>query len=92
LYYRSWGSGIYCDYAMPVATVFVFPRPRFTGSPAPQLELYTWVPLQQFADLVTSYALAPGYERAVIYNLAVELAPEFGAQIQPAVSEVAIVA
>lgn len=83
-------SGIYCDYAMPTATVFVFPRPRFSGSPAPQLELYTWVPLLQFADLVTNYTLAPGYERAIAYNLAVEISAEFGAQVQPAVAATAI--
>ncbi len=83
-------SGIYCDYAMPTATVFVFPRPRFTGSPAPQLELFTWVPLLQFADLITNYTLAPGYQRAIEFNLAVEASAEFGATVQPSVAAVAV--
>jgi len=43
-----------------------------------ELHLSANLPFEQFADLDTDYALPPGYLRALQYNLAVEMAPEYG--------------
>ena len=40
--------------------------------------LYTWTALAQFPDLVSDQDFPPGYLKALRYNLAVDLAPEFG--------------
>lgn len=44
--------------------------------------LYTWQALQQFPDLGTEFGFPPGYARAIRYNLAVDLAAEFPADMQ----------
>lgn len=49
--------------------------------PAPTsgtLELQTYVPLTAIASLATSISLPPGYERALVSALAMDLAPEYG--------------
>lgn len=61
----------YYDANMPTANIFFYPVP------ITPIEIH--VPIQQqfteFADQVTDYALAPGYQRALEYTLAEELAP-----------------
>jgi hypothetical protein len=47
-------------------------------------------PLDQPAQLATSLAFPPGYLRAFKYNLACELAPEFGVEPSPQVSRIAM--
>lgn len=42
------------------------------------LHLSATLPFEQFEDLDTDYALPPGYESLLIYQLAVETAPEYG--------------
>jgi hypothetical protein len=79
---------LYYDHAVPQATISVYPTPTFTGT-APQLELFTWAALTAFADLVTAVYIAPGYDRALTYNLAIEIAPEFGREPSGAVIAVA---
>lgn len=62
--------------------------------PTPQsgmeLHLAVNLPFTEFADLDTSYDLPPGYLRALQYNLAVEMAPEFGREAPPTVKLTAI--
>lgn len=48
------------------------------GTFALNLVLYTPATLSQFASLKTAYAFPPGYAKALRYNLAVDLAPEYG--------------
>lgn len=66
-------------YAPGVAngTIYLWPTPNV--STATQLELSTWTALSQFADLVTDVPVAPGYQRAIITNLAIELVAAFPA-------------
>ena len=47
-------------------------------------------PLDQAATLTTSLAFPPGYLRAFRYNLACELAPEFGVEPSPQVQRIAM--
>ena len=68
----------YYDAAFPIATISLIPMPKVGGS----LNLTVYLPLAQVAltDLV---ALPPGYERAVVWALSLECAPQFGAAITP---------
>jgi hypothetical protein len=66
LYYRA---------AYPLGTINLYPHP---GSGL-TLYLQVWDQLTQFTNLSTSASFPPGYERCLIYNLAVEIAPMFGA-------------
>jgi hypothetical protein len=47
--------------------------------------LYSWAPLSTFPDLVTDVEFPPAYAKAIRYNLAVDLAPEFGRPVPPEV-------
>src|SRR5262245_52051507 len=77
-------EALYCDYGFPTATVRLSPNPA-TGT----LELDTFTALTAFASLSTNVNLPDGYERALIYALAIDLAPEYGKPIDPAVSGIA---
>lgn len=79
---------IYCDNAYPLANVNVWPVP----GQGDNLVFYSWKPLTEIATLTTQISLPPGYQRALRYALAVELAPEYGRAVSPAVSETADVA
>lgn len=62
LYYdRGWTAGL--------GKVYLWPQ----ANQAYQLELYQWQALQSFADATTAYTFPPGYERALTFNLAVEM-------------------
>lgn len=60
---------------MPAATLELWPVPTDASN---DLVLYVPEALAQFATLTTAYTLAPGYVRALRYNLAGELAEEYG--------------
>ena len=62
-------------------TVFLWPNPTDATY---DIAIYTQTALAQFATLTTVYIMAPGYARMLRYNLALELAPDFGVEV-PAV-------
>lgn len=53
------------------------------------LILECWDQLPSFTTLDTAASLPPGYERALTYNLAVELAPMYGTEASPTIKEIA---
>ena len=68
-------------------TGWIWPYP--TPTQAQDLILYWDDPIAQFPDLTTAVALPVGYAKAIRLNLAVELAPEFGRQLDPVVAKLA---
>lgn len=64
----------YLDKASPVlANLYMYPVPSTTST----INLYSRKPLTSFSSLTDNITLPPGYERALKYSLAVELAPEY---------------
>ncbi len=57
--------------ASNLGTIYLWPIPNVSS--ATSLELSAWIALVSFADQTTDVPLAPGYQRALIYNLALEL-------------------
>lgn len=65
---------IYIDGEYPARNLYLYPVPTLVNS----LNIYTWEQLESFASLDDSLSFPDGYERALRYNLAVDLAPEYG--------------
>jgi hypothetical protein len=55
-----------------------------------QAGIYSWQAVNRFLDLTTKYSFPPAYLKALRYNLAVDLAPEFGATVPDAVASQAL--
>lgn len=70
-------TAIYPEGTYPLETLNVYPKP----SAADQLVIYSMKPLTAFASLNDEITLPAGYDRALKYNLAVELAAEYGKQL-----------
>lgn len=66
-------TDLFYDPAYPLGVLYMKPVPSATIT----LLLNSWQQLQSFADTTTALALPPGYENAIVYNLAVDLAPEY---------------
>jgi hypothetical protein len=77
----------YDDGGMPLRTLNFWPIPQYQQN---NVRIYSWSPLIWPANLQTLINLPPAYARAFRYNLAVELAPEFGAQVPQSVMETAV--
>jgi hypothetical protein len=67
----------------PLTSVSVWPVPQ-AGYP---LNIYTWSQLTSVRAASDVMVLPPGYERALRYGLAIELAPEYGKSITPEIAE-----
>lgn len=77
---------LYMENQIPQAEVQVWPIP----TAACNLILYSWKPLGNFATLDVQMVVQPGSERMMKYNLAVELAAEYGKPVDPSVLGIAI--
>ena len=69
----------------PLRTVIVWPIPTQPN----MVVAWLWQPLIDAKDLDTDMVFPKGYERALRYSLAIELAPEFGKSVDPNVTKIA---
>lgn len=77
---------IFVNNTFPDISMFIYPRPTR------DLEWH-FISVQELsnpADLTTPLYFPPGYLRAFTYNLAMELAPEFGVEPSPQVQRIAM--
>lgn len=73
-------SGIFAEAAyynagFPLGTLYLTPKPLSGGT----IRIHNIQPATVYAAVTDTVTLAPGYERAVVANLALDLAPAFGA-------------
>ena len=73
---------VYDDQAFPLRNLSFWCIPTVVSN----VIIYYWQPLNTFTDLVTDVQFPPGYFKALRYNLAVDLAPEFGRPLPPEVA------
>jgi len=71
---------IYCDYGYPTATVKA--HPLVYGG---RLKLGVWTVLAPFNAVTDTINLPPGYERALKYALALEIAADYGRELPASV-------
>jgi hypothetical protein len=62
------------NYTYPNLTLNFWPIP----SAAYNIYMISWKPLSSFTTLQTAVSLPPAYTKAIIWNLAVDLTPEYG--------------
>jgi hypothetical protein len=72
----------YYEPTYPLGTLWLYPVP----SQASSITIYSEKPLTQFANLTSTFSLPPGYAKAMKFNLAVDIAPEY--QTEPGQSVV----
>ena len=65
---------LYDDGNYPLRNIYLYPIQNVNQV----IGLWLWQPLDNFTSLNDPIEFPPGYERAIVYNLAMELAPEFG--------------
>lgn len=73
---------LYAEGTYPLETLNLWPTPNTTD----KLVLYSKKSLTAFATVSTTVSLPPGYEDALVYNLAMRLAPEYGILIDAALA------
>jgi hypothetical protein len=79
-------QSVYDDGAFPLRTLNYYCIPSTTVNTV----IYGWAALTSFPTLATNVTFPPGYQRAIRYNLAVELCGEYGRPVDPTVGRIAI--
>ena len=77
---------MWVNMTFPNIEVYIYPRPTRNL----EFHFVSVEPLTQAATLDTAIVFPPGYLRAFRYNLACEIAPEFGLEPSPQIVKVAI--
>ena len=77
---------IFVNMTYPDATMTVYPKPTRDL----EWHFISVEELSNPATLTTALAFPPGYLRAFVYNLAMEIAPEFGVEPSPQVTRIAM--
>ena len=75
----------YYEPSMPTGTLRLWPVPNA----AYDLHIITWSSLSELATADATIVLPPGYDRALAYNLAIEIAPEYEAEVSASVAKIA---
>lgn len=65
-----------CDWNYPICTVRIYPNPTLNV----QFGLSEYAQLTRFGTLTDSLVMPPGYENCIVFNLCIELAPEYGVE------------
>lgn len=78
---------VWDDQQFPLRNLNYWPVPQVTVN----FGVYQWAPLTTWPDYVTDVEFPPGYAEAIRYNLAIKLAPSFGAvgKVTPLLLELA---
>ena len=77
---------MFVNMTYPDIDIFIYPRPTRLL----EFHFISVQPLDQPANLSTQILFPPGYLRAFAYNLAMEIAPEFGVEPSPQVMRIAM--
>ncbi len=82
----TYPTSLYDDGGYPQRTLMLWPVP----SAAMSLVLFTLRALTSITTLDTVVSLPPGYDDALIYNLAIRLAPEYGRAVSDEIAALAM--
>lgn len=77
---------LYNDDAYPYANINFWPVPQATLT----VVLNSWKPVSDFALITSAVSFPPGYLECLIYNLAIRLAPDYGATLRDDVIALAV--
>lgn len=78
-------TNFYYDNNSPIGNIFLYPAP----DPSYELHLYSTKVLERFDNLSDDITLPPGFARALIYNLAVEMASDYEREPTGSTKEIA---
>jgi hypothetical protein len=77
---------LYSDGAFPTTTIKIWPVPSGT----PDLEINSPFIIPAFGALNSAVSLPPAYYKALLYTLAVDIAPSFRLQLDPSLPQIAL--
>src|SRR4029077_18820957 len=77
---------LYSDGGNPLTTIKLWPIPSGT----PDLEINSPLIIPQFTALNNAVSLPPAYYKALLYTLAVDIAPSFRLQLDPSLPQIAL--
>jgi len=77
---------LFYDTQYPLGTINLYPAPLLSSY---TLYLNSYLPIANYTATTDAIDLPPGYARMLIYNLAVEIAPDFGVNPDPMVMKIA---
>lgn len=77
---------LFYDRAYPLGTVTLYPLPQPAGM---TIFLDSYLQIQSFANATDLIDLPPGYARALIFNLAVEISADYNKEVPPTVARIA---
>ena len=83
----SFPLGCYDDGGFPLRTLNFWPIPSYQQN---SVRIYAWQAIGAPTSLQSIVSYPQGYARALRFNLAVDMAPEFGAAVPPTVAETAV--
>lgn len=83
----TYPSYLYYEPSYPLGVIKLYPVPAETYL---FIELQVWNQIAAFTAINDVIAFPPGYERMIVYNLAVEIAPEYDQEASSTVQKIAV--